>query len=71
MDLLYLNMEKLMIQIPNKKSRLVKSLLRELGVIIEPDLFKLSKELNGMVGAGEKPSMDEIVKEARAVRAKS
>ena len=36
-----------------------KSLLKELGVVIEPNLFKLSKELNRMVGNGEKPSMDE------------
>lgn len=60
-----------MIQIPDKKSKLVKSLLKELGVVIEPDLFKLSKELNRMAGNGGKPSMDEIVKETRAVRAKS
>ena len=60
-----------MIQIPEKKSKLIKSLLKELGAVIEPDLFKLSKELNRMVGTAEKPSMDEIVKETRAARSKS
>lgn len=59
-----------MIQIPEKKSKLVKSLLKELGVIIENDSFKLAKELNNMIKPGKKPSMDEIVKEVRAVRAK-
>lgn len=67
---LYLSMERLMIQIPEKKSKLVKSLLKELGVIIENDSFKLAKELNNMIKPGKKPSMDEIVKEVRAVRAK-
>jgi hypothetical protein len=67
---LYLSMERLMIQIPEKKSKLVKSLLKELGVIIENDSFKLAKELNNMIKPGKKPSMDEVVKEVRAVRAK-
>ncbi|MDB5123779.1 MAG: hypothetical protein JWP94_1908 [Mucilaginibacter sp.] len=64
-------MERLMIQVPEKKSRLVKSLLRELGVVIEPDIFKLAKELNSSVARGKKPSMEEIVKETRIVRANS
>ena len=64
-------MERLMIQIPDKKSKLVKSLLKELGVLIETDALKLSKELSKMVSSGNKPSLDEIVKETRAVRALS
>jgi hypothetical protein len=64
-------MERLMIQVPEKKSKLVKSLLKELGVVIEPDIFKLAKELNNSVGKGKKPSTEEIVKETRIVRANS
>jgi hypothetical protein len=71
MNLLYLNMERLMIQIPEKKSKLIKSLLKELGVVIEPHVSALSKKLDGMVGKGQKPFMDKIVEETRAVRAKS
>lgn len=64
-------MERLMIQVPEKKSKLVKSLLKELGVVIEPDIFQLAKELNNAVGKGKKPSMEEIVKEIYTVRANS
>lgn len=60
-----------MIQVPDKKSKLVKSLLKELGVVIEPNSFDLSTELNNMVNDGDKPGMDEIVAEIRAVRSKS
>ncbi|MCS3734732.1 hypothetical protein [Mucilaginibacter dorajii] len=63
-------MERLMIQVPEKKSKLIKSLLKELGVIIENDSFKLATELNAMIKRGKKPTMDEIVEEVRAVRAK-
>lgn len=63
-------MEKLVIQIPEKKSKLIRSLLKELGAVIEPDLFKMSKKLNGMIKPGTKPSMDDIVKETRDARAK-
>ncbi|WP_184544558.1 hypothetical protein [Mucilaginibacter sp. FT3.2] len=63
-------MERLMIQVPEKKSKLIKSLLKELGVIIENDTFKLASELNAMIKPGKKPTMDEIVEEVRAVRAK-
>ncbi|GAA3963437.1 hypothetical protein GCM10022210_09470 [Mucilaginibacter dorajii] len=59
-----------MIQVPEKKSKLIKSLLKELGVIIENDSFKLATELNAMIKRGKKPTMDEIVEEVRAVRAK-
>jgi hypothetical protein len=64
-------MERLTIQIPEKKSKLIKSLLKELGAIIETDSFKLAAELNNMVKPGKKPSMDEITEEVRVVRAKS
>ncbi len=64
-------MERLIIQVPEKKSKLVKSLLKELGVVIEPHVMALSKKLNNMVGDGRKPSMEEIVEETRIVRAKS
>ena len=64
-------MERLMIQIPEKKSRLVKSLLKELGVVIETDVLKLTRELNSMIGKGKKPSIEEIVKETREARSKT
>jgi len=64
-------MERVMIQIPDNKSDLVKSLLKELGVVIEPDLIKMARNLNKMVLPREDISMDEIVEEVRAVRAKS
>jgi hypothetical protein len=64
-------MERLMIQIPDRKSKLIKYLLKELGVVIEPNAFDLSIELNNMVKDGDKPDMDEIVAEIRAVRSKS
>lgn len=60
-----------MIQIPEKKSKLIKSLLKELGAVIEPDVFALSKKLNALVGHGDGVSMDDIVAESRAARAKS
>ena len=60
-----------MIQIPDKKSKLVKSLLKELGVVIEPNAFDLSTELNNMINNGDSPDMDEIVAEIRAIRSKS
>jgi hypothetical protein len=47
------------------------SLLNELGVVIEPHVSALSKKLNNMIGDSSKPSMEEIIKETRAVRAKS
>ena len=64
-------MERMMIQVPDKKSKLIKSLLKELGVIVEPNVFKLSEELNAMVNPGKKPSMKEIVTEIRHVRDQS
>ena len=70
-DYLYLIMERVMIQIPDKKSRLIKSLLKELGVVIEPDSSNLAKKLDSMVRPGKKMTMDEIVQEIKIVRAKS
>jgi hypothetical protein len=64
-------MERLTIQIPERKSKLIKSLLKELGAVIEPDLFIMARELNSMVGNEDKPSLEEIVNESRIVRAKS
>lgn len=62
-------MERLTIQIPEKKSKLIKSLLKELGAVIEKDAFTLAKELNAMIPDGPKPSLDEIVEEVRLHRA--
>ncbi len=64
-------MEKMLIQVPEKKSKLVKSLLKELGVIIDDDAIKMAKRLDKMVKDGKKPSMDEIINETRNSRAKS
>jgi len=61
-------MERLMIQIPEKKSKLVKSLLKELGVVIEIDTATLAKKLDNMMSPGPKPSMDEIADEVRKHR---
>jgi hypothetical protein len=63
-------MERLMIQIPEKKSSLIKSLLQELGVVIEPDTSNLASELDAMVKPGKKPTMEEIIEEIKSVRAK-
>jgi 4-aminobutyrate aminotransferase-like enzyme len=58
-----------MIQVPEKKSKLVKSLLKELGVVIEPDAITLAKKLDNSIPKGAIPSMDEIVAEVRQFRA--
>ncbi|RYU90374.1 hypothetical protein EWM62_12675 [Mucilaginibacter terrigena] len=62
-------MERLTIQIPEKKSKLIKSLLKELGATIEPDILKLTKEFDSRGKTDEIPTMDEIVAEIRAYRA--
>jgi hypothetical protein len=62
-------MERLTIQVPEKKSKLIKSLLKELGVVIESDVTTLAKKLDAMIPKGEKPSIDDIVAETRKVRA--
>lgn len=61
-------MERLMIQVPEKKSKLVKSLLKELEVVIEIDTAALAKKLDSMMPSGPKPSMDEIVEEESLLR---
>jgi hypothetical protein len=62
-------MERLTIQIPEKKSKLVKSLLKELGVVIEIDTTALARELDNMIPKNAALSMDEIVEEVRLHRA--
>jgi hypothetical protein len=64
-------MQKMLIQVPEKKSKLVKSLLKELGVVVDDDIVKMAKRLNKMVKSGKELSMDEIVKETRNARATS
>jgi len=62
-------MERLTIQIPEKKSKLIKSLLKELGVTIETDVLKLTTEFDSRGKTHDVPAMDEIVAEVRAHRA--
>ena len=62
-------MERLTIQIPEKKSKLIKSLLKELGVTIETDALKIAKQFNNRGRFSDVPTMDEIVEEVRAYRA--
>jgi len=65
-------METLIINVPEKKSTLVKQLLKELGVTIEnkTKAKQLAEEINKNIKPGEKPSLDEIVAEVRALRSK-
>ena len=67
--LLYLSMERLTIQIPEKKSRLIKSLLKELGVTIENEALKIAQQFDSRGKSSKVPTMDEIVDEVRAYRA--
>lgn len=62
-------MERLTIQIPEKKSRLIKSLLKELGVTIENDALKIAQQFDSRGKSSKVPTMDEIVDEVRAYRA--
>ena len=62
-------MERLTIQIPEKKSKLVKSLLKELGVTIEKDVLKLVTEFDSRGKTDNVPTMDEIAEEVRTYRA--
>jgi len=61
-------MERLTVLVPDEKVELVRAILKEIGCVIESDLFALSKKLN-MIPPGEIPAMEEIVEEVRAVRA--
>ena len=65
-------METLIINVPEKKSILVKQLLKELGVTIEnkTKAKQLAEEINRSIKSGKKPSLDEIVAEVREVRSK-
>lgn len=65
-------METLIINVPEKKSTLVKQLLKELGVTIEnkTKAQQLAEEINKGIKPGIKPSLDEIVAEVREVRSK-
>ena len=65
-------METLIINVPDKKSTLVKQLLKELGVTIQnkTKAKQLAEEINKSIEPGVKPSLDEIVAEVREVRSK-
>jgi len=64
-------METLIINVPEKKSILVRLLLKELGVTIQNQTKakQLAEELKHSTKPGPKPSMDEIVAEIRESRA--
>ncbi|WP_374950527.1 hypothetical protein [Mucilaginibacter sp.] len=61
-------METLTIHVPEKKSKLIKSLLKELGVKIESSALDLALKINSSVKPGPEITMDEIVEEVRAHR---
>jgi hypothetical protein len=63
-------METLIINVPEKKSTIVKLLLKELGVTIQNKTKAklLSEEINNSILPGTKPGMDEIVSEVKKVR---
>ncbi len=65
-------MERLVIDVPEQKSSLVKQLLKDLGVIIQNSSPEkaLALKINKMIKPGKKPSMDEIIEEVNAVRFK-
>ena len=64
-------METLVINVPDDKSNVVKQVLKELGVTIQSKTkaSQLAEEINATIKPGPKPDMDEIVAEARLVRA--
>jgi len=62
-------MERLVIKVPEKKSKQVRSILEDMGVIIVTDTTALAKELDAMIPKDADISMDEIVEEVRKVRA--
>jgi len=63
-------METLIINVPEKKSTIVKLLLKELGVTIQNKTKAklLSEEINNSIAKGAKPGMDKIVSEVKEVR---
>jgi hypothetical protein len=64
-------METLLIDVPDKKSTLVKMLLKELGVKIKNQTRakELAEEINKNIKPGPVPTMEEIVAEIREYRA--
>jgi hypothetical protein len=64
-------METLIINVPEKKSTLVRLLLKELGVTIQNQTKAkiLAEELDRSVKPGPKPSLDEILAEIKEFRA--
>jgi len=65
-------METLIINVPDQKSSVVKLLLKELGVTIQnkSKAKQLAEDINASIKKGDKPGMDEIVAEVKAVRSK-
>ena len=63
-------METLIINVPEKKSTLVKLLLKELGVKIQNGTKArlLAQEITEGIKPGLKPNMDEIVAEIKNMR---
>jgi hypothetical protein len=64
-------METLIINVPEKKSALVRLLFKELGISIQNQTKakQLAEELKQSTKPGPKPSMDEIVAEIKEFRA--
>jgi hypothetical protein len=63
-------METLIINVPEKKSTLVKLLLKELGVKIQnkAKARQLAKEINSNIMPGPKPDFAEILSDIKTVR---
>lgn len=63
-------METLIINVPEKKSALIKLLLKELGVKIENNTTarQLAQDINSNIKPGQKPDIDEIVDEIKNMR---
>ncbi len=63
-------METLIINVPEKKSILIKLLLKELGVKIQNDTKsrQLAQNIAKEIKPGVKPTMDEIVAEIKNMR---
>ena len=63
-------METLIINVPEKKSTLVKLLLKELGVKIQnkTKARQLAEEINNSIKPGSIPGLNEILSEIKDVR---
>ncbi len=63
-------METLIINVPEKKSTLIKLLLKELGVKIqnETKARQLAQDITKDIEQGSKPGIDEIVAELKDLR---